>query len=175
MIGRVLRVAAALALAIPAIATPARADLKIGIVDLRRALHDSVAGKKAQEQFSAEFERANTSFNGEKDRLERSLDDLEKQKVVLKPEERKSKADELERKKLELKHKAEDLQAELQKKDNELTSKIFKDIAEVIQEIGERDGYTVILENSSSGVLYGAKTIDMTDEVIRAFDAKKTK
>ena len=175
MTGRVLCVAAALALAVPAIAAPARADLKIGIVDLRRALHDSAAGKKAQEQFSAEFERANTSFNSEKDRLERSLEDLEKQKVVLKPEERKSKADELERKKLELKHKAEDLQAELQKKDNELTSKIFKDIAEVIQAIGERDGYTVILENSSSGVLYGSKTIDMTDEVIRAFDAKKTK
>src|SRR6185369_252607 len=104
MMRETLRVASTAALAVLVFAAPARADFKIGIVDLRRALHDSTAGKKAQEQFSAEFERANSSFNGEKERLERSFDDLEKQKVVLKPEERKSKADELERKKLELKH-----------------------------------------------------------------------
>lgn len=168
-----IRIAVGVAIGVLALAAPARAELKIGVVDLRRALHDSAAGKKAQEQFSGEFEKANSSFNGEKDRLEKAQDDLEKQKVVLKPEERKTKADDIEKRKLELKHKAEDLQAELQKKDNELTSRIFKDIAEVIQEIGEREGYTVILENSSSGVLYGAKSIDMTDEVIRAFDARK--
>lgn len=43
----------------------------------------------------------------------------------------------------------------------------------MIQEIGQRDNYTVVLENSSSSVLYGAKSIDMTDEVIRTFDARK--
>ena len=31
----------------------------------------------------------------------------------------------------------------------------------------------MILENSSSSVLYGSKSIDMTDEVIRSFDARK--
>ncbi len=73
----------------------------------------------------------------------------------------------------DLRRKLEDSDAELRKKDQELTGDILKELAVVIQEIGEREGYTVILENSSSSVLYGAKSIDITDEVIKAFDARK--
>ena len=164
---------AAVALAVLAAAAPAWAELKIGIVDLQRALNESSAGKKAKEQFKVEFDKMQNSLKGEKDRLDRMKDDLEKQSVVLKEDERKNKAEEFERRRRDLRRKLEDSDAELRKKDQELTGDILKDLAEVIQQIGERDGYTVILENSSSSVLYGSKSIDMTDEVIRSFDARK--
>jgi outer membrane protein len=154
-------------------AVPASADIKVGIVDLQRALNESVAGKKAKEQFKGEFDKMQGSLKGEKDRLDKMKDDLEKQSVVLKPDERKAKADEFERRQRDLRRKLEDSDGELRKKDQELTGDILKDLAEVIQEIGARENYTVILENSSSSVLYGAKSIDMTDEVIRTFDARK--
>jgi outer membrane protein len=164
---------AAVALTVLAAAAPAWAEFKIGIVDLQRALNESSAGKKAKEQFKVEFDKMQGSLKGEKDRLDRMKDDLEKQSVVLKEDERKNKAEEFERRRRDLRRKLEDSDAELRKKDQELTGDILKDLAEVIQQIGERDGYTVILENSSSSVLYGSKSIDMTDEVIRSFDARK--
>jgi outer membrane protein len=154
-------------------AAPAAAEFKVGIVDLQRALNESSAGKRAKEQFKVEFDRMQGSLKGEKDRLDRLKEDLEKQSVVLKEEERKTKAEEFERKRRDLRRKLEDSDAELRKKDSELTGEILKELATVIQEIGERQGYTLILENSSSAVLYGNKTIDMTDEVIRTFDARK--
>jgi outer membrane protein len=80
--------------------------------------------------------------------------------------------EDFERRRRDLRRKLEDSDAELRKKDQELTGSILKELAVVIQEIGERDGYTVILENSSSSVLYGSKSIDITDSVIKAFDAK---
>jgi outer membrane protein len=167
------RLFAAVALVVLALAAPALAEIKVGIVDLQRALNESLAGKKAKEQFKVEFDKMQGSLKGEKDRLDKMKDDLEKQSVVLKADERKTKAEEFDRRTRDLRRKLEDSDAELRKKDQELTGDILKDLAQVIQEIGQRDNYTVVLENSSSSVLYGAKSIDMTDEVIRTFDSRK--
>jgi outer membrane protein len=154
--------------AIPA----AAADLKVGIVDLQRGLNESSAGKRAKDQFKGEFEKMQEGLKREKESLDRLKDDLDKKSVVLADEQRKSKLEDFERRRLALRRKLEDSDAELRKKDQELTGSILKDLAVVIQEIGEREGYTLILENSSSSVLYGSKTIDITDSVIKAFDAK---
>jgi outer membrane protein len=160
-----------LAAAVPALPAGA-ADIKIGIVDLQRALNESGAGRKAKDQFKGEFEKMQSGLKSEKDALDKLKDDLDKKSAVLSDDQRKAKADDFERRRRDLRRKLEDSDAELRKKDQELTGSILKDLAVVIQEIGERDGYTVILENSSSSVLYGSKSIDITDAVIKAFDAK---
>jgi outer membrane protein len=159
------------ALAIPGVRAAA-ADFKIGIVDLQRALNESSAGRKAKDQFKGEFEKMQDGLKREKDQLDRLKDDLDKKSVVLKEDQRKTMTEDFERRRRDLRRKLEDSDAELRKKDQELTGSILKDLAVVIQDIGEREGYTVILENSSSSVLYGSKSIDMTDAVIKAFDAK---
>ena len=148
------------------------ADFKIAIVDLQRALNESSSGKKAKEQFKGEFEKMQNGLKSEKDSLDRLKDDLDKKSAVLNDDQRKTKMEDFERRRRDLRRKLEDADAELRKKDQELTGSILKDLAVVIQEIGERESYTVILENSSSSVLYGSKSIDITDSVIKAFDAK---
>jgi outer membrane protein len=150
----------------------AGADFKVGIVDLQRALNESSAGRKAKEQFKGEFDKMQDGLKREKDQLDRLKDDLDKKSVVLKEDQRKTMTEDFERRRRDLRRKLEDSDAELRKKDQELTGSILKDLAVVIQQMGEREGYTVILENSSSSVLYGSKSIDMTDSVIKAFDAK---
>ena len=148
------------------------ADFKIAIVDLQRALNESSSGKKAKEQFKGEFEKMQNGLKSEKETLDRLKDDLDKKSAVLNDDQRKTKMEDFERRRRDLRRKLEDADAELRKKDQELTGSILKDLAVVIQEIGERESYTVILENSSSSVLYGSKSIDITDSVIKAFDAK---
>jgi len=160
-----------LALAMPVVPA-AGADFKVGIVDLQRALNESSSGRKAKDQFKGEFDKMQDGLKKEKDALDRLKEDLDKKSVVLSEDQRKAKMDDFERRRRDLRRKLEDSDAELRKKDQELTGSILKDLAVVIQEIGEREGYTVILENSSSSVLYGSKSIDITDSVIKAFDAK---
>jgi outer membrane protein len=162
-----------MALALAMLARPAHAaDFKIGIVDLQRALNESSSGKKAKEQFKGEFEKMQNGLKSEKESLDRLKDDLDKKSAVLSEDQRKTKMEDFERRRRDLRRKLEDSDAELRKKDQELTGSILRDLAVVIQEIGEREGYTVILENSSSSVLYGSKSIDITESVIKAFDAK---
>lgn len=169
----VFRVGAAVALGLFLFTTgAAAAEIKLGVVDLQRALNESKAGRRAKEQFKVEFERLQESLKSEKDDLDRLKNELEKKSLVLKEDQRQSLADEFERKRRGLRRKLEDSDADLRKKDSELTGKILRRLAVVIQEIGARDAYTVILENSASSVLYGAESIDLTAEVIKTFDAK---
>ena len=68
-----------------------------------------------------------------------------------------------------------DSQSELQQKDNELTVELLKELQVVIEDFGKEGGYSIILEQSSSSVLYGAPELDLTQQVIARYNAKKTK
>lgn len=154
--------------------TPAlAADIKIGYVDLQRALNESEAGKKAKGDFKRQVDSLESQLKGKKEELDRLKDELERKSVVMRDEERRKLEDEFQRKRLDLKRKFEDSQGELQKKDNELTGVIIRELQEVIRQIGDRDRYTLILELSSSPVLYNDKSADLTDEVLTAYNARK--
>jgi len=62
----------------------------------------------------------------------------------------------------------QDYEAELQKKDQEWTEKILKEVEKVIYKIGKTEGYDLILEKSA--VLYAPEAYDITDKVIREYD-----
>lgn len=152
---------------------------KIGYVDLQRALNESDAGKKAKEEFKVQVDRLQASLKKQKDEIDSLKDQLEKKSLVMKEQERGNLEDEYRKKLRDFERNYKDSQTDLQKKDNELTGGIIKDLQEVIRDYGEREGYTLILENTSSAVLYGAKNADLTDEIMRQYNsahpAKKKK
>jgi outer membrane protein len=168
--GRVRLVAALLAiLCLPGLAA---ADAKIGYVDLQRALNESAAGKKAKEDFRSQVEKLETQLKGKKEELDRLKNELETKGTVMADAQRRKLESEFEQKRLDLKRRFEDSQAELQKKDQELTGKIIQDLQSIIKEVGDRDGYTLILELGSSPVLYYKKSADITDEVLSVYNKR---
>lgn len=144
--------------------------IKVGYVDLQKALMDSKAGKKAKADFKAQVDKLEKRLQGKKEELEKMKEDLERRAVVMREEERRKKADEFERKRLDLKLDFEDSQAELQKKDQELTGTIVASLQKIIKDIGDKRGYTLILELGSSPVLYYKTSDDITEEVLTTFD-----
>jgi outer membrane protein len=144
----------------------AEATPKIGYVDLQRALNESDAGKKAKDEFKVQVDKLQATLKKQKDEIDALKDQLEKKAVVMKEEERGNMEDDYRRKLRDFERNYKDSQTDLQKKDNELTGGIIKELQEVIHDYGEHEGYTLILESTSSAVLYGAKDVDLTDEVI---------
>jgi outer membrane protein len=69
-----------------------------------------------------------------------------------------------------LKSKYESELKEIQKK---LMGKLQKDTLDVIDEIGKSQGYLMIMDKR--GVLYSPSAIDITDQVIKKYDAKYKK
>ena len=147
-------------------------DVKIGYVDLQRALNASASGEKAKEQFKQQVDRLQIDLKKQKDGLDALKGQLEKKALVMKEEERRNLEKEYQRKLRDFERSYKDSQDELKLKDNELTIELLKEIQVVIEEFGRQGGYTVILEKSSSSVLYGSPQVDLTDEIIKTYNAR---
>ncbi len=151
------------------------ADVKIGVVDLLKALTESDKGKKAKDELES-FARSKQSVLEEKGRtIERLRGELEKQGSVLSKDARKVKEDELERVTRDAQRLMTDSQAEFRKKENELTGAVLRDIRVVIDEIAKAEGYTIVLEKADGLVLYRSASLDFTDKVIQKYNASKGK
>ena len=159
----------AFAVAVPATA----ADYKIGTVDLQRALNESDAGKKAKEKFKTEVDKLQAELAKQKQDIEKMKEDVEKRAMVLKEEERRELEKEYQRKLRDFQRTYKDAQADLQARDGELTAEILQELAGVIVEYGAKASYTMILEASNTGaVLYHSSTVDVTDAIIKEYNAK---
>ena len=62
-------------------------------------------------------------------------------------------------------------QKELAEAEAKETKKIFKRFREILKEIGQTKGYTIILEKTESSVLWARKDLDITDLVIQKYNA----
>jgi outer membrane protein len=168
------RTTLALALALLCtLASGARADLRVGYVDLQRALNESEAGKAAKERFKAQVDRLQVDLKKKKDALDNMKEQLEKKASVMKPEEARNLENDYQKKLRDFERAYKDSQGELQQKDNELTVELLKELQVIIEEFGKEQGYSIILEQSSSSVLYGSPDLDLTEQIISRYNARK--
>lgn len=146
--------------------------MKIGYVDLQRALNECEAGKVAKEKFKTEVEKAEQSLERKKNEVEKLKDELEKKGLLLKEDERDNLEQDYRQKLRDFERAYKDLQQELQIKDRDLTGRILEDLRQVVQALGEQGSYTVILEGNNTVVLYGAGSIDLTESIIKTYNEK---
>jgi outer membrane protein len=154
------------------LAAPAWADVKIGVVDMQRALNECNAGRKAKDQVRSKFERAQNELKAQRESLDRMRESYDKKALVLKEDERRSLEKDLEVKSLDFKRKYEDYQRDLKRTDAELTSGIVEQLYGIVGTYAKEKGYTVVLETSSGALVYAEPSIDMTDEVIKRHNAR---
>lgn len=163
----------ALALAAVLVPAGATAQMKLGFVDLQRALNDSSAGAKAKEDFKKQVDKLQGTLQKQKEEIDGLKGQLEKKALVMKDEERRNLEKDYQRRLRDFERSYKDSQGELQQKDGELTADLLRQLQEVIEDYGKRNGYTMILERSTSSVLYGDASIDLTEEILEAFDEKR--
>ncbi|HWP65339.1 MAG TPA: OmpH family outer membrane protein [Candidatus Limnocylindria bacterium] len=161
----------AIALAV-ALAAPAAAEVKIGVVDMQRALNECNAGKKAKEEVRRKFERAQNELRSQRESLDRMRESYDKKALVLKDEERRNLEKDLEARSLDFKRKYEDYQRDLKRTDAELTSGIVEQLYDIVGSYAKERGFTLVLETSAGALVYADPAIDMTDEVIKRHNAR---
>ena len=156
------------------VASPSMAaqDQKIAFVDLQKALNLSAAGKAAKEKIKAEVQGYDAEVQQRQEELKKLKQDLEKQAMLLSEEARNAKERDYQQKVKEYQRFTKDIQETLQQTDADLTRKILERLLKVVQEVGKSGGYTIILEKTESSIVYADESIDISDEVIKAFDAQ---
>ncbi len=166
--------AAAAFLALTLATGSSRAELKVGVVDLQKAMELSEEGKKAKAVFQQKVEKIQKELKDKQDRLSAIKDQLERQSAMLSVTARADKEREYQDKLRDFKRLYEDYQEEMRREDAELSEKILRRLIEVIENMGVKEGYDLILEKTQSAVLYRSNSIDLTDQLIKLFD-KSTK
>jgi len=141
---------------------------KVGYVDMQAVLLKSKAGKEAKALLDKEKEEKKSNLDKMKEEIEKLQNDINRQSLVLSEEKRKKMEEDLALKKQNFLKVLQDYELELQKKDQEWTEKILRDVEKVIYKIGKMEGYDLILEKSA--VLYAPEAYDITDKVIREYD-----
>jgi outer membrane protein len=164
-------VGVALVLAVGAARSLAAAELRIAVVDMQRALNECDAGRKAKDQVKAKFERSQEQLKKQREDLDRMKDDYDRKALVLKDEERRNLEKDLESRTLDFKRKYEDFQRDLKRTDAELTAGIVEELYGIVRDYGSRNGYTLVLEASSGALLYGDKSVDVTEEIVKLHNA----
>lgn len=146
------------------------ADLKIGYMDLNKALFESNKGKKATKILDDMLNSKKAVVLKKEKEIKKLEQELEKQASILNPKSRKDKEDQLNKLYRDYQRMGKDFQGELQKKEAELTQEIQKDLIEVVNKIGEKEGYSIIFERRVSGMLYSQKKFDITEKVIKKYN-----
>lgn len=153
----------------------AEASMKIGIVDLFKAVNESEQGKKAKAELEAMIKSKQEALEGKGKAIEKLRSELDKQGSVLSAEAKKSKDDEFERLTREYQRTVADSQNEVRKKEGELTGRIVRDLREVITTLAQDEKYTIIMEKAEGLVLFADPSLDITSTVIKKFDESKQK
>ena len=149
------------------------AELKIGAVDIQKAVNECNAGKEAKKAISKEVEKFQRQIAEKQKELQFLKESFEKQAPMLNPDVRAAKEKEFQTKMREFQRWGEDTQNEINQKRLEMERNIAIGLQKVIQKVGAEEGFTLILENNIQIVLFASKAIDITDRVIKVYDVQK--
>jgi outer membrane protein len=165
-----LIVAGILILALVFAASPTAAAEKTGFVDIREIMLTSSAGKKAAEDFKKAFEKEKASIQEKEAELKNLKDELEKQRPLLKEEVMKEKETAYQKKFRDYQLLVKDSNEELQAKDQDLSKKMLPEILKIVQAIGEKEKYIMIVDVSAIPLAYYAKENSLTKRVVEEFN-----
>jgi Skp family chaperone for outer membrane proteins len=160
------------------------AALKVGIVDLDRALKESGPGKQALgtlKQFRDRVVKEINDKKRQKDAKENTLRDLQteltSQSMVLSDSAKRDKEETYRRQVRDLRKFIEDSnrfieesERELREREAELTSRLLRDLLNIVRAVGQEENFTIIFERNDRILLYVADAVDLTDKIIKRFE-----
>jgi outer membrane protein len=148
-------------------------DIRIGIVDIPRAVNECNAGKEAKKELTVEVEKLQGLIAQKQKELEGIKESLDKAGPLLNPEAREAREKEYQIKLRDFQRWGEESQREFNQKRVEMENKIAIELQKLIHKMGADEGYTLILDSNENIVLFASKSIDLTDRVIKAYDVQK--
>lgn len=146
------------------------ADLKIGYVDLNKALNESDAGKKAVKTLEEIFKTKQAVIDEKQKEMRKLDEELAKQTSILNPDALKGKREDFEKLKKDFQRMIKDSEEEVEKKRADFMDRIVKELSETIRKTGEEEGYAMILEKNEAGLIYSSEKLDLTDKIVKKYN-----
>ena len=145
---------------------------KIGVVDLQRVMDLSSAGKDANSEVGRQHKKLKDELLVRKEKIDALYTKLDREGVVMSKEMREQKEREMRIMINDLKRDEKQFEEQLRKLNQSVVLRIQNEVTALLEEIGKRDGYLMIVSKRDGGVIYNRDTLDITDEFIKYYNAK---
>jgi outer membrane protein len=146
-------------------------ELKIGYVDMQRAINETAEGQNAKKKLKGLFETKQKELDEKQTELKKMKEDLDKQRTILKAETIQQREKDLQEKFVQLQGTYVRLQKDLSEKEGEMMKGIMGKMQGVIAQIASQENFTVVFEKTESSILWAKPSLDLTNEVIRRYNS----
>jgi outer membrane protein len=149
----------------------AQEPIKLGYVDLQRALNETEDGRKAKAQLKKVFDAKQKELDEQQEDFKKLKEDLDKKRTLMNPDLVRTKEQELAAKFEKVQASYLRHQKDLQEKEGEVTQKIFERMQRIILRIAQAENFTMVLDKGQAGIIFAKQHLDLTNEVIRRYNA----
>ncbi len=171
-----LSILPAAAILAAAMAAPAaRADVRLGYVDLHRAIAEVQDGRDAKAKLKKEYDLRQQELDQKQDEVKQMQADLQSRGDAMSPDAKMKAQQEVDQKVIEVGRLYQSLQKELAEKEQAALKPIFAKMNLLIQTIAQNEGLTMVFEKSDSTLLYALPSLDLTNELIRRYNSQSGK
>lgn len=143
-------------------------DVKIGFINLHKAITQTKEFKKAKLKFQVEVKKQQSIIQERQTQLEGMLKEINKQGFVLSPELKKKKEENFLKEKKEFERYVQDQQEQFARKEKGLLEKLTKKMLEVLKQLGKQKKLTMVVELKT--LLYSDSALDLTSLATKTYD-----
>jgi len=146
--------------------------VKVGIVDIEQALNATDEGKAAREELSRKQREADSQVQPMVDQYKELQEEMKGKRYVLSDEALFAKQADLLELQNKIDNKIKELQGQLKIDQGRLEAPLVTKLRGIVEAIGKDEGFTMILNRGTPGLLYTREALDITDKVIERFNKK---
>ncbi len=150
-------------------------SLKIGVLNVFRVIAECAEGKQANEEYERKFQAKRDELARQQKELQDLQQQLQSQSRTLNDESRAALSRSIDAKTTDLKRSQEDAEKEFNDLRREIFNRIGNKLAPVVQQYAKEYSFTFILDSSNQAnqIVYSDPAIDVTDDIIKRFDASQ--
>ena len=145
---------------------------KIGIVDLDQAVGSTDEGKAAREELERKQREAELEIQPMIERYQTLAEEYQKKRPVLSPEKLRAMELDLTELQSQLELKQEEFQNRMKVDFERLIGPMREKLQKVVSDVGREEGFSLIVVRSMPGIMYARESLDITDLVIKKFNAE---
>ncbi len=143
-------------------------DVKIGFVDIQKAITETKAFKKSQLKFRMELKKEKGIIDARKKKVETMLIEINKQANVLNPALKKKKEESFLREKKDFERYVQDREEEFARREKAALDKISRKMLGVLKQLGKQKKLTMVLEKKT--VFYSDSSLDLTSLATKTYN-----
>jgi outer membrane protein len=156
----------------PFVPAPAAA-VKIGLINIQRAIIESNEGRVAIERLQKQFAPRQTDLQTRQAEIEKLQKQLREQEKTLSDEARAGLVRQIEAKTKDFNRANEDATNDAQQAEAQAVNEIGQKMMKVLDEYARKYGYHVVFDVGSpqSPVLWASAAVDLTDDMIKLYNS----